>query len=114
LSGPQYPFKQKLEAQLQSEHGLPSIARKHALRLVEVRIRCIYVAQIRVSSRSERLYVIYTVASTRITSRNVLGMVQDVAKLRSEAELDAFSNANILVNTQINVTDKGDLEESPL
>src|ERR1700757_339969 len=92
-----------LKRELCQQRDRACVACKYGFRIIEV---CIARRDERFVSRSHRakaVDVIHSQPKARIAARNVLGMVDDVPKLRAEPELLGLREIQVLVDAEVNV-----------
>ncbi len=71
--------------------------------LLKLRIAGRQIVQISAARGIETAHIVYSQAQARIAARNKLWVVQDVGKLRAQAEFDPFCDVQIFVDGEVNV-----------
>src|ERR1700730_3915657 len=96
-------YLRRLERDLRDETERSCVASEHCLRIVEVGIAGYHEALVSPAHRIETVDIIHSEAQSRVGSWNELRMVEQIAELCPEAELDSFGDVDVLVQSQVNM-----------
>ncbi len=97
-----FPRCSGLEGEFGHKSDGASVAGKYRLRVVEDGIARSQIVQIArtVRASDERSNVVHAQSLTRIATRNVLGVIEQVGELCAEAEFDPLGNVYVLIGCE--------------